>query len=64
MGHGRSRQRRERSDGLRDIYPESKYALAAWLFDRIDLKTVDKDGKDRGYYLDLMRGCLAVARRP
>ena len=49
--------------GLRKIHPESEHALAAWLFERIDENTGDKGGKDRAYYLELMRDCLAVVRQ-
>ena len=49
------------------IYPESEYALAAYLFERIaqsERSTGERDAgtRDRAYYLDLMRQCLEVAR--
>ena len=43
-------------------YPETEYGLAALLFTRIVSSERDKDGKDRAYYLDLMRACLQAVR--
>ena len=44
-------------------YPESEYALAAYLFERI--LQVEKAGaeRDRGYYMELMAACLETVRR-
>ena len=43
-------------------YPKTEYGLAALLFTRIVSSERDKDGKDRAYYLGLMRECLQVVR--
>ncbi len=43
-------------------YPESEYALAAYVFDRIVQAERDTAERNRDYYLDLMRACLAAVR--
>ena len=44
------------------VYPETKYGLAAVLFERICQAEKAQDGQpyDRAYYLTLMRQCLEV----
>ncbi len=42
-------------------YPETEYALAAYLFERI--LQVEKADRDRGYYMELMAACLETVRR-
>ena len=43
-------------------YPETEYALAAYLFERIAQAEKQDAARDRAYYLDLMRTCLAAVR--
>ena len=50
-------------------YPETEYALAAFLFDRIvqaekrDAQAEKRESpRDRDYHLELMRACLEVVR--
>ena len=45
-------------------YPETEYALAAYLFERIAQAERDTEDRSRDYYLDLMRACLEVVRAP
>ena len=44
------------------IYPESEYALAAYLFDRIAQAEKEQAERSRAYYLELMATCLETAR--
>ena len=44
-----------------DAYPDTRYGLAAYLFDQIVQAEKELPGRNRAYYLDLMRQCLAVA---
>ena len=44
------------------VYPETEYALAAHLFERILQAEKDKGVQDRDYYLRLMQSCLAIIR--
>ena len=44
-----------------DPYPETRYGLAAYLFQQIVQAEKELPGRDRAYYLDLMRQCLEVA---
>ena len=43
-------------------YPESQYGLAAFLFERIVQVEKNAVERDRAYYKQLMRECLAVVR--
>ena len=43
-------------------YPESEYALAAYLFDRILQAERDDADRSRAYYIDLMQVCLETVR--
>ncbi len=43
-------------------YPETEYGLAAYLFDRIAQAEKNEAPRDRTYYLELMRTCLAATR--
>ena len=43
-------------------YPETEYALAAYLFERIVQAEKDKGAKDRAYYRALMAECLETVR--
>ena len=43
-------------------YPESEYALAAYLFDRILQAERDHADRSREYYIELMQVCLAAVR--
>ena len=45
-------------------YPETEYALAAYLFERIAQAERDTADRSREYYLELMRSCLEVVRKP
>jgi len=44
------------------VYPETEYALAAYLFERIAQAERESADRNRDYYLSLMRACLEVAR--
>ena len=44
------------------IYPESEYALAAYLFDRIAQAEKEQVERSRAYYLELMATCLETVR--
>ena len=43
-------------------YPETEYGLAAYLFERIAQAEKQDAPRDRAYYLELMRTCLAAVR--
>ena len=43
-------------------YPETEYALAAYLFERIVQAEKDQGAKDRAYYRALMSECLETVR--
>ena len=43
-------------------YPSNEHALAAYLFERIAQAEKENSHKDRDYYLELMRTCLATVR--
>ena len=43
-------------------YPESEYALAAYLFDHILQAERDQADRSRDYYLQLMQVCLETVR--
>ena len=43
-------------------YPETEYALGAYLFERIAQAEKDLVEKDRRYYLELMQACLEAVR--
>ncbi len=43
-------------------FPETEYGLAAYLFDRIAQAEKNEVTRDRAYYLELMRSCLAATR--
>ena len=45
-------------------YPETEYALAAYLFERIAQAERDTADRSRDYYLELMKSCLEVVRKP
>jgi len=45
-----------------DVYPETEYGLAAFLFARIVQAERDDGGQDRDYHLRLMQSCLAIVR--
>lgn len=45
-------------------YPETEYALAAYLFERIVQAEKDRDTKDRAYFRSLMAECLETVRGP
>lgn len=42
------------------VYPTNEHALAAYLFERIAQAEKESGPKDRAYYLELMRTCLAT----
>ncbi len=43
-------------------YPETEYALAAYLFERILQAEKAEAQKDRRYYMELMTACLEAVR--
>ncbi len=45
------------------VYPETEYALAAYLFERVSQAEKDSAERDRAYHLELMRQCLDTVRQ-